>query len=334
MGLSTCAWTPVAEINERTTVKMRRTGNFTTSELILSCLSFSEKFTILRKGIANTLHIAKQVGYKGIRPTPIFAGFITIAITLLSFSSPAQTAESKPFTVVIDAGHGGKDPGTRGSYTKEKDVVLKVALKLGSYIEQNMKDVVVNYTRKKDVFIDLDKRAKVANDNHADIFIAIHANSLPETTPDNRKQAILGTETYVMGLHKSEANFEVAKRENSVIFSEENYKEKYDGFDPNSPESYIMITLSQSVNLESSLDLATRIESQLKSSAARKSKGVKQAGFVVLWQSTMPSVLVEIGYLSNTKEEKDLNDPKVQDKIASAIYRAIKEYKAQVDLIN
>jgi N-acetylmuramoyl-L-alanine amidase len=316
---------------------MIRRGYFTTSELIrspLSFLSFSEKFTILRKGIANTSHIAKQVGYKGNRPTPFFAGFITIAITLLSFSSPAQSTGNKLDVVVIDAGHGGKDPGTRGAYTKEKDIALKVSLKLGALITQNMKDVKVLYTRSKDVFIDLDKRASFANDNHADVFIVVHVNSLPEATPETRKQSIMGTETYVMGLHKSDANFEVAKRENSVIFSEENYQDKYEGFDPNSPESYILINLNQSANQESSLLLASKIESQLKTRAGRKSKGVKQAGFLVLWQTTMPSVYCEIGYLSNTKEEKELNDPKVQESIAAAIYRALKDYKAQVDLIN
>ena len=272
--------------------------------------------------------------YKGKRSTLILSGFITIAITLLSFPSLAQGTENRLDVVVIDAGHGGKDPGTRGSYTKEKDIALKVSLKLGALIEQNLKDVKVLYTRRKDVFITLDNRAKFANDNHADVFIVVHVNSLPETTPEARKQSIIGTETYVMGLHKSEANFEVAKRENSVIFSEENYKDKYDGFDPNSPESYILMNLNQSANQESSLLLASKIESQLKTKAGRKSKGVKQAGFLVLWQTTMPSVYCEIGYLSNTKEEKELNDPKVQDNIASAIYRALKEYKAQVDLIN
>lgn len=274
------------------------------------------------------------MGYKGKRTSPFFAGFITIAITLLSFSSPAQSTDNKLDVVVIDAGHGGKDPGTRGSYTKEKDIALKVTLKLGALITENMKDVKVLYTRSKDVFIPLDKRAKFANDNHADIFIVIHVNSLPEDTPDTRKQSIMGTETYVMGTHKTEANFEVAKRENSVIFSEENYQDKYEGFDPNSPESYILINLNQSANQESSLLLASKIESQLKTKAGRKSKGVKQAGFLVLWQTTMPGVYCEIGYLSNTKEEKELNDPKVQESIAAAIYRALKDYKAQVDLIN
>jgi N-acetylmuramoyl-L-alanine amidase len=332
--------TPDNDTHDKATVKKMSRGNFTTPELILSCLSFSEKFTILRKGIANTSHIAKLVGYTGIRP-PQISGFTTIAITLLIFASLiagtpalAQSGGNKVKVVVIDAGHGGKDPGTRGAYTKEKDIALKVSLKLGALIEQNMQDVKVLFTRKKDVFIDLDKRAKFANDNHADVFIVIHVNSLPEDTPSARKQSIMGTETYVLGLHKTDANFEVAKRENSVILSEDNYKDKYEGFDPNSPESYIMLSLNQSANLESSLLLASKIESQLKSKAGRKSKGVKQAGFLVLWQTTMPGVYCEIGYLSNTKEEKELNDPKVQDNIASSIYRALKEYKTQMESIN
>jgi len=196
-GFSTCALTPDIETNEKTTVKMTRAGSFTTSELIVSCLSFSEKFTILRKGIANTSHIAKLVGYTGIRPSPegryVSSGFTTIAITLLSFvslvlpySGFAQTGGNKLNVVVIDAGHGGKDPGTRGSYTKEKDIALKVSLKLGTLIEKNLEDVKVLYTRKNDVFITLDKRAKFANDNHADLFIVIHVNSLPEETGELR----------------------------------------------------------------------------------------------------------------------------------------------------
>lgn len=301
--------------------------NLTPADLMASSLSFSEKFTILRKGIAITLHIGKRVTNYGFR-------LVLLAITLLSFSSLAQKPEHKVTTVVIDAGHGGFQPGTLGTYTKEKDVVLKVALKVGGFIEENLPDVKVLYTRKKDVAVGLAERAKLANDNHADMFISIHANSLPTTTPDARKQSIYGTETYIMGLHVSEANFEVAKRENSVILLEDNYEEKYEGFDPTSPESYILFNLTQSATAESSLSLASKIESQFKSKAGRKSRGVKQAGFVVLWRTTVPSVLVEIGYLSNTKEEKELNDDQVQDYIASAIYRAFKEYKSQVESLN
>lgn len=256
-----------------------------------------------------------------------------LAITLLNSANGQSHQEFKVKTIVIDAGHGGKHPGTSGKFTKEKDITLKVALKVGKLIEQNLPDVKVLYTRKTDVFIGLAERAKVATDNHANVFISIHANSLPEKTPDAKKQSIYGTETYVMGLHKNEENFEVAKRENSVILVEENYKEKYQGFDPNSPESYILFSLNQSASLESSLLLASKIEGEFGKRSGRKSRGVKQAGFQVLWMTTMPSVLVEIGYLSNTKEEKELNSDQVQDYIASAVYRAFKEYKNEVESI-
>lgn len=257
-----------------------------------------------------------------------------LAITLLIFS-PAlgQKEQQKIKTVVIDAGHGGKHPGTSGNNYLEKDLTLKVALKIGKLIEENLPSVQVIYTRKTDVFIGLAERAKIATDNKANVFISIHANSLPEKTPDAKKQSIYGTETYVMGLHKNEENFEVAKRENSVILVEDNYKEKYQGFDPNSPESYILFSLNQSASLESSLDLASKIENEFSKRAGRKSRGVKQAGFQVLWMTTMPSVLVEIGYLSNTKEAKELNSDKVQDYIASAIFRAFKDYKNEVESI-
>jgi N-acetylmuramoyl-L-alanine amidase len=306
---------------------MKRERIRTPSDLIVSSLAFCEKFTPLRKGIANTLHIATPVRIKPFK-------FFVLAIILLGFPSSAQKLENKVKTVVVDAGHGGFQPGTMSAHTKEKDITLKVALKLGALIEQNLPDVKVIYTRKKDVAVGLDERAKIANDNQADVFISVHVNSLPETVSDARKQSIYGTETYVMGLHKSEANFEVAKRENSVILLEENYKEKYEGFDPNSPESYILFSLTQSATQEASLSLASKIEHQFKTKAGRNSKGVKQAGFMVLWMTSMPSVLVEIGYLSNTKEEKELNDEKVQDYLASAIYRAFKEYKTEVESIN
>lgn len=278
----------------------------------------------MSKVIANTLNIVQPV--RNIGFTALF-----LAITLLnSFDNFAQK-ELKIKTVVIDAGHGGKAPGTTGKYTKEKDITLKVALKVGKLIEENVPGVKVLYTRKTDVFIGLAERAKVATDNHADVFISIHANSLPEDTPYDRKQSIFGTETYVMGLHKNEENFEVAKRENSVILLEDNYQEKYQGFDPNSPESYILFSLNQSASQEGSLLLASKIENEFGKRAGRRSRGVKQAGFQVLWMTTMPSVLVEIGYLSNVKEERELNDPKVQDYIASAVYRAFKEYKNEVE---
>lgn len=266
----------------------------------------------------------KNIGFKA----------ILIAITLLVSSSSPFPTDFKVDVVVIDAGHGGHDSGTVGSHTKEKDIVLKIALKVGGYIKENIPGVKVIYTRETDKFIDLSERANIANRNHADVFISIHANSLPVKTPDARKQSIYGTETYVMGLHKTDENFEVSKRENSVILLEENYKEKYEGFDPDSPESYILFSLTQSANQESSLLLASKVEDQFGNRAGRKSRGVKQAGFVVLYKTSMPSILVETGFLSNTKEERELNSDKVQDYIASGIYRAFKEYKNQIESVN
>jgi N-acetylmuramoyl-L-alanine amidase len=252
---------------------------------------------------------------------------LLLAITLLNSSSNLIDHEFKLDVVVIDAGHGGHDPGTRGKKALEKDVALKIALKLGAYIEKNFKDVKVIYTRKNDTYLALDERADIANKNKADLFICIHANSMPGSKA-------FGTETFVMGLHKDNSNFEVAKRENSVILMDENYEERYEGFDPNSPESYILFSLTQSAYQESSLSFAQKIEYQFKSRVGRASRGVKQAGFVVLWRTTMPSVLVETGFLSHSSEEQFLSGAEGQDLIASGIYRAFKEYKSEVESIN
>ena len=234
--------------------------------------------------------------------------------------------EFKVKTIVLDPGHGGKDPGTVGKTLKEKDVVLKIALQVGAYIEKNIPDVKVVYTRKTDKFIELNERAAIANRNKADLFISIHANAI-----SNPK--IYGTETWVMGLHKSEENLSVAKRENSVILYEDNYAEHYEGFD-NSPESYILFSLMQNAYLENSLMFADKIEKQFKQKAGRHSRGVKQAGFVVLYKTATPSVLVEAGFLSNETEEKFLATKSGQDLIASGIYRAFKDYKSDVESLN
>ncbi len=228
--------------------------------------------------------------------------------------------------MIIDAGHGGKDPGTHGANLNEKDVVLKIALKLGEYIEKNFPEIKVIYTRKTDKFIELSDRAGIANKNKADLFISIHANAIANTKT-------FGTETWVMGLHKSEANLAVAKRENSVILKEDNYEEKYQGFD-NSTESIIMMSLIQNAYLESSVKFADKIEKQFKSKVGRNSRGVKQAGFIVLYQTATPSVLVEVGFLTNPTEEKYLGTDSGQDLMASGIYRAFKEYKSEVESIN
>ena len=208
---------------------MKRNTILTGSDLNFRSLAFSEKFTTLRKVIVNTSDIGSTVRNIGIK-------LVLIAITLLNFSGISRL-DTKVDVIVIDAGHGGHDPGTLGKTTKEKDVVLKIALKVGKHIEENLPGVKVLYTRKTDKYVEFQDRADVANKNQADLFISIHANSIVGANA-------YGTETYVMGLHKDKSNFDVAKRENSVILMDENYKEKYEGFDPKSPESYILFSLS------------------------------------------------------------------------------------------
>jgi len=210
----------------------------TRAEFKNSTLAFSEKFTILHKVIANTLNIERNVRNIGLTAL--------IAITLLNSASTYTPHDSKVDVIVIDAGHGGHDNGTHGRLLKEKDLALSIALKVGTYIEKNVPGVKVIYTRKDDRYLALDERADIANKNKADLFICIHANANPNTKA-------FGTETFVMGLHKDEGNLAIAQRENSVILMDENYEERYEGFNPNSPESYILFTLTQSAYQESSL---------------------------------------------------------------------------------
>ena len=261
----------------------------TRAELKDSTLAFSEKFTTLHKVIANTLNIERIVRNIGLTA-------LLIAITLLNSASTYTPPDNKVDVVVIDAGHGGHDNGTHGKLLKEKDLALNIALKVGDYIEKNIPGVKVIYTRKDDRYLALDERADIANKNKADLFICIHANANPNTKA-------YGTETFVMGLHKDEGNLAIAQRENSVILMDENYEERYEGFNPNSPESYILFELIQSAYLESSLRFAQKVEGQFKDRVGRLSRGVKQAGFVVLWRTTMPSVLIETGFLTNSTEE-------------------------------
>jgi len=292
----------------------------TRAELNDSTLAFSEKFTILHKVIANTLNIERNVRNIGLTA-------LVVAITLLISGSTYTRPDSKVDVVVIDAGHGGHDNGTHGRVLKEKDLALSIALKVGDYIEKNIPGVKVIYTRKDDRYLALDERANIANKNKADLFICIHANANPNTKA-------YGTETFVMGLHKDEGNLAIAQRENSVILMDENYEERYEGFNPNSPESYILFALIQSAYQESSLKFAQKVENQFKDRVGRLSRGVKQAGFVVLWRTTMPSVLIETGFLTNSTEEKFLAGDDGQELIASGIYRAFKEYKNEVESIN
>lgn len=229
--------------------------------------------------------------------------------------------------IVIDPGHGGKDPGTHGEISKEKDVALKIALEVGRIINENLPDVEVVYTRRDDSFPELHARADVANQLDADLFVSIHANWVGNPR-------IHGTETYVMGVDKLDENFKVVSRENSVILFEEDYQTKYDGFDPNSPESYILFSLYQSAFQENSLRLAQNIENQMQVRVGRNSRGVKPAPFLVLRRTSMPSVLFEVGYLSNAKEERDLNDRLNQVYIASGIFRAFRDYKEELESMN
>lgn len=254
---------------------------------------------------------------------------IVLAILLLFFLSAnvadAQGTKSKGLdVVVIDPGHGGKDPGALGKTAKEKDIVLAVALKVGNLIKKNYPNVKVIYTRDKDVFVELGERAAIANRNNANLFISIHANSVDGNTSTH------GTETFVMGLHKNEANLAVAKRENSVILQEDNYSSKYDGFDPNDPESNIIFSLFQNAYSDQSLLLAASIEEEFKT-LKRYDRGVKQAGFLVLWKTAMPSVLTELGFVSNPDEEQYMKSDAGQTELAVSIYNAFAKYKSQYD---
>ena len=233
---------------------------------------------------------------------------------------------AKDFTLVIDAGHGGHDAGAVGSFSKEKDINLRMALAFGRYVEQNCSDVKVIYTRKTDVFVTLNGRANIANKAKADLFISIHTNSLPAG-----HNTAKGLETYTLGMHRAKDNLDVAKRENSVILVEDDYKESYQGFDPNSAESYIIFEFMQDNNMQRSVDLAKMVQRNVCSIASRPNRGVKQAGFLVLRETSMPSCLIELGYISTPTEEKQLNDETVVDNIAKGIYNAFVEYKKKYD---
>ena len=226
--------------------------------------------------------------------------------------------------IVIDAGHGGEDPGALGSKGKEKDVTLIVALELGKLITENCPDVEVIYTRKTDVFIPLYNRSKIANDKHADLFISIHCNS-----SDNKSAN--GVETFVMGLHKTESNLEVARKENAAMLLEKDYKNTYGNFNPNSPESYVIFSLYSNAYLESSVQLASKVQKNLLKCTHFRDRQVQQAGFWVLHKVAMPSILVELGFISNKNEEAQLLDPTFQKALAASLCNAFIEYKNQVE---
>lgn len=226
--------------------------------------------------------------------------------------------------VVIDAGHGGHDPGCHGRYSKEKHVALSIALKLGKLIEDNHPETQVIYTRKTDKFVELQERAAIANRANADLFISIHCNAIAS-------KSHRGTETWIMGTHKVADNLDVAKRENSAILLEDDYLKNYDGFNPNSPESNIIFSLTQNAYMDQSANLANKIEKQFVQFQGRESHGVKQAGFVVLWRAAMPSVLVETGFLTNSSDESIMGNARGQQKISEAIYRGFRAYKNEME---
>ncbi|MCD8270931.1 MAG: N-acetylmuramoyl-L-alanine amidase [Parabacteroides sp.] len=251
--------------------------------------------------------------------------FLYINLLMALFLTlPALQAKEKTFTVVIDAGHGGKDPGARGTVIDEKAINLAVALKLGEKISANHEDVKVIYTRKTDRFIELDERANIANRNKADLFISIHTNSV------KKGSTARGTETYTLGLARTDENLAVAMRENSAILLEDNYLQKYEGFDLNSSESYIIFEFMQNKHMEQSISLASEIQKCF-TSANCGDRGVRQAGFLVLRKTSMPSVLVELGYISNREEERFMKSSDGQNRLASALSDAFTKYKKEYD---
>ena len=255
-------------------------------------------------------------------PMNLKRNILMLAVMLLALITEVG---AKEFTLVIDAGHGGHDTGAPGKFSKEKDINLKTALAFGKYVEQNCPDVKVIYTRKKDVFVELKDRAGIANKAKADLFISIHTDAL-----ENNSVA-RGMTTYTLGMHRAKDNLDVAQRENSVILIEKNYKETYQGFDPNSAESYIIFEFMQDKNMQRSVDLATFIQNKTCQAADRPSRGVKQAGFLVLRETSMPSCLVELGFITTPAEEKLLSEDVTIDNIAKGIYNAFVEYKKKYD---
>jgi N-acetylmuramoyl-L-alanine amidase len=257
---------------------------------------------------------------------PLF--FLLLLFNLYNVNLLSQTNSTNIKTIVIDPGHGGKDSGTLGTKRfkiYEKHVALAVSLKLGNYIAEEFPDVKIIYTRDTDVFLELNERTEIANKSNADLFISIHCDGFTNPKPS-------GASVFVMGMSKLKANMDVAMRENSAIYLEDNYQQKYDGFDPKSAESYIVFSLMQNTYLNQSLQIAEEVESEFSNRANRKSRGVKQAPFYVISRTNMPSILVECGFLTNPKEEEFLHSDLGQDYIASAIFRAFRSYKQNIEI--
>ncbi len=257
---------------------------------------------------------------------PLF--FLLLLFNLYNVNLLSQTNSTNIKTIVIDPGHGGKDSGTLGTKRfkiYEKHVALAVSLKLGNYIAEEFPDVKIIYTRDTDVFLELNERTEIANKSNADLFISIHCDGFTNPKPS-------GASVFVMGMSKLKANMDVAMRENSAIYLEDNYQQKYDGFDPKSAESYIVFSLMQNTYLNQSLQIAEEVENEFSTRANRKSRGVKQAPFYVISRTNMPSILVECGFLTNPKEEEFLHSDLGQDYIASAIFRAFRSYKQNIEI--
>ncbi len=251
--------------------------------------------------------------------------FLALSATTFLSAQNANTAlQNKPFTVVIDAGHGGHDAGAVGKISKEKNLNLDVSLLLGKKIEDSYPEVRVLYTRKKDVFLTLQERADFVNKNNADLFICVHTNAA-----ENRN--VTGAETFVLGIDKMQSNLDVAMRENSVMMLEEGYEANYEGFDPKSIDSYIMFELMQDQYIDQSLQFATLVQQEFSGTLNRADRGVRQAGFWVLHKSACPSVLIEMGFISNAAEEKYLTSAEGKEDIAQAIYHAFENYKTAYD---
>ena len=250
---------------------------------------------------------------------------VTLIWALMCMLVMTAFAANKRFTLVIDPGHGGHDAGALGAISKEKNINLAVALRFGKYVEQNLPEVRVIYTRKTDVFIPLNERANIANRANADLFISVHTNALPAG------KVARGFETYTLGMHRAKDNLDVAMRENSVISMEKDYQQRYQGFDPRSSESYIIFEFIQGKNMERSVELARMIQRGVCDGANRPDKGVHQAGFLVLRETSMPGCLIELGFITTPDEERLLNDDSRVDDIARSIYEAFARYKNKYD---